>query len=390
MSSHAAADDFYGALVHDDPHELYERAPCGYLSTLPDGTIVKVNQTFITLTGYERADLMGRAFVDLLTGGGRIYHETHYAPMLRMQGKVREIALDIVRADGRRLPALINSVLEHSDSGVPTVIRTAVFDATERRRYEHELLRAKQRAEESEAHAKVLARTLQQSLIPPEPPRIPGLELTAAYRPAGRGDEIGGDFYDVLQIGPDDWIVVVGDVRGKGVDAAVVTGLARHTIRATAVSRPEPAQVLDALNDVLLRYGTDRFCTVAVVRLRRDERWTATISCGGHPLPLVARRDGDPSEVGRLGTLLGVFPEATFDQAEVTLLPGDALVLYTDGVTEARREGSWYGEPGLRRALASSHGRGGSLAEHLMADVVDFQSAVPRDDIVIVAVCVPE
>ena len=94
-----------------------------------------------------------RSFVDLLTGGGRIYHETHYAPMLQMQGMAREIALDIVGADGRRIPALVNAVLERDAAGAPIVVRAAVFDATERREYERELLRSKQRAEESEAEA---------------------------------------------------------------------------------------------------------------------------------------------------------------------------------------------------------------------------------------------
>ena len=99
-----ALEAFYGALLDDDAEQLYERAPCGYLSTTPDGVIIKVNQTFLTLTGYTGTDLVGRrTFADLLTVGGRIYHETHYAPMLRMQGTAREIALEIVRGDGRRL-----------------------------------------------------------------------------------------------------------------------------------------------------------------------------------------------------------------------------------------------------------------------------------------------
>src|SRR5215212_8745163 len=150
-----AFDAFAAALVEDDAEQLYERAPCGYLSTTPDGGIVKVNETFLALTGYRRDDLVGkRTFASLLTGGGRIYHETHYAPMLRMQSSARGIALDLVAADGRRLPVLVNSVLARDDDGRPVVVRTAVFDATERREYERELLRAKQRAEASEARAR--------------------------------------------------------------------------------------------------------------------------------------------------------------------------------------------------------------------------------------------
>ena len=154
VSSGEAVEAFTAALLDDDPTALYERAPCGYLSSTPDGTIVKVNQTFLTLTGYQRSDLVGRrTFAELLSPGGRIYHETHYAPMLRMHGTAREIALDIVRADGDRLPVLVNAVLERDVDGAPVVVRTAVFDATDRRRYEQELLLAKERAEASEARA---------------------------------------------------------------------------------------------------------------------------------------------------------------------------------------------------------------------------------------------
>ncbi|HEV7509477.1 MAG TPA: ATP-binding protein [Thermoanaerobaculia bacterium] len=138
------------APYEESAEDLYEHAPCGYLSTLPGGLIVKVNQTFLTWTGYERHDLVGRKrFQELLTAGGRIYHETHYAPLLQMQGTVREIAVDIVCASGQRLPALINSVLRHDAAGKPTVARTTVFNATDRKEYERELLRERQRAEQA-------------------------------------------------------------------------------------------------------------------------------------------------------------------------------------------------------------------------------------------------
>ena len=141
----------------DDPDDLYERAPCGYLSTLPDGTIVKVNETFLTWTGYKRSDLVGRRrFRDLLTAGGRIYHQTHYEPLLSMQDDVHEVAFDVVCADERRLPTLVNSVLSRDPEGRPRVIRTTVFNATERRGYERELLGARRRAEESERRVRIM------------------------------------------------------------------------------------------------------------------------------------------------------------------------------------------------------------------------------------------
>ena len=113
--------------------------------------IVKVNQTFLTWTGHRREDLVGRKrFQDLLTAGGRIFHETHYAPLLRMQGAVREIAVEIVCADGGRLPVLINSVLRKDAAGKPLLTRTTVFNATDRKEYERELLRARQKAEQAD------------------------------------------------------------------------------------------------------------------------------------------------------------------------------------------------------------------------------------------------
>jgi phosphoserine phosphatase RsbU/P len=389
MGAEEALEAFYGALI-DDAEELYDRAPCGYLTTAPDGTILKVNQTFLAWTGFRREELSNkRRLSDLLTAGGRIYHETHYAPMLQMQGTVREIALDIVTAGGERLPVLLNSVLERNSSGTPVVIRTAVFDATERREYERELLRAKERAEDSERRARLLVQTLQQTLIPPQPPEIPGLEVSAAYRPAGDGGEVGGDFYDVFQIGPGDWVVVVGDVRGKGVEAAVVTALARYTIRAAAVSQETPSQVLAVLNQVLIQNETDRFCTVAVVCLRQKDRgWAATVSCGGHPLPLLAR-PGAAEGVGVPALLLGEFADIRFHDQEVSLLPGEMLVLYTDGVTEARSENGFYGEERLEHLVAAGAESAQEMTETVLNEVLSFQSGNPRDDIVVVAVRVP-
>ena len=145
-------------LLEESAEELYEDAPCGYISTLPDGTIMRVNRTFEEWTGHTREAMVGRVrFQDLLTGGGRIYHETHYRPLLQMQGTVREIALEIECADGRRLPVLVNSVLRRDDGGQPRVVRTTVFDATDRREYERELVRARRHAERLERGSALLA-----------------------------------------------------------------------------------------------------------------------------------------------------------------------------------------------------------------------------------------
>ncbi len=382
-----AVDSLLEALVNDDDY-LYDRAPCGYLSTDTYGTILRVNQTLCTLTGFDHDELVGRKrFADLLSGGGRIYHETHYMPMLQMHGEVREIALELVCKDGRRLPVLLNSVLEAPAAGRPGLIRTAVFDATHRREYEHELLLAKRRAEAAELRATALARTLQSTLIPPSPPAIPGLELAADYRPAGDGTEVGGDFYDVFQLGSDDWVVVIGDVCGKGIDAAVVTSLVRYTLRAAVVEHPRPADALRLLNRTMLLERVERFCTVALLRLRRsNDRWTFEISSGGHPLPRLRAADGTTSTVGRAGSLIGVLEDPDLYDVEITLGAGDMLLLHTDGVPDGRRGTTFFGEERIERILREEHGSAHSLVDALLGEVLAFQGGSTRDDIAIVVI----
>jgi PAS domain S-box-containing protein len=137
------------ALLEESAEDLYEYAPCGYLSTLPDGTIVRANHTFIEWTGASREALLaGRKFQTMLTVGSRIYYETHYAPLLRMQGAVNEIALEVVRDDGRILPVLANSRQKRDADGTPLFNRITLFDSTDRRRYERELLLARRKAEQ--------------------------------------------------------------------------------------------------------------------------------------------------------------------------------------------------------------------------------------------------
>jgi len=137
--------------IEESAEDLYENAPCGYLSALPGGLIVRVNRTFLDWTGYPREELIGRRrFQDLLTVGGRIFHETHLAPLLHMQGEVREIALEIRCADGRRLPVLVNSTLRRDGAGAPLLTRTTVFNATDRKEYERELRRQRERAERAD------------------------------------------------------------------------------------------------------------------------------------------------------------------------------------------------------------------------------------------------
>ena len=384
-------DAFYAALLEDDPEELYDNAPCGYLSSRPDGTVVKVNRTFLGWTGHDREAVVGRRFQELLAPGDRIFYETHFAPLLRMQGYVREIAVEIVCRSGARLPVLVNSVLKHDPSGTPLMTRTAVFDATERRAYEQELLAARRRAEESEARAQALARTLQASFLPPVIRPVPGLDVAGAYRPAGDGSEVGGDFYDVFETEHGTWAVVIGDVCGKGASAAVVTALARYTVRAEALRAPFPSTVLARLHEALLRDQPEKCCTALFLVLEpTTDGVGVTVSSGGHHLPLVARGDDVFETVGRSGTMLGILERPVLHDVRTVLRPGDVMVLYTDGVTEARRDGEFFDEERLHATVvAAADGPARHVADSVVAAAVEFQDGDASDDIAVVAVKVP-
>jgi PAS domain S-box-containing protein len=229
-----------------------------------------------------------------------------------------------------------------------------------------------------------IARTLQQSLLPAELPDIPGIEAAARFRPTGEGNEVGGDFYDLFESGGRGWTVVMGDVCGKGPDAAAVTALARYTLRAAAMRERLPSRSLGLLNEALLRQRSDRrFCTVAYAYLEPlSEGARIGFASGGHPLPLLLRADGSVQPVGEPGTLLGVLPDPTFEDRSLALAPGDALVFYTDGVIEGR--GHDLDEDGLVHLVAACAGEGAdAIAARVEDAAVAAQDGTPRDDIAV-------
>lgn len=237
-----------------------------------------------------------------------------------------------------------------------------------------------------------IARTLQQSLLPPGIPEIPEVDLATLYLPAGEGNEVGGDFYDVFPTGRGGWAVVIGDVCGKGADAAAMTGLARHTIRAAAMQTRKPTRVLAMLNEAMIQSSpNNRFLTVAYSRLRpAQQRLHLTVACGGHPLPLIIRGDGVVEAAGRPGTLIGLFPDAEAHERPVDLHPGDAVVFYTDGVTEARSKSGTYGEARLRALLKSCAGLGaGEILRAIKGSIEDYQEGALRDDVALIVVRMP-
>jgi sigma-B regulation protein RsbU (phosphoserine phosphatase) len=235
----------------------------------------------------------------------------------------------------------------------------------------------------------LIARSLQDSLLPPRPPEIPGIEFAARYRAAGEGLDVGGDFYDAFALGYGSWAVAIGDVCGRGPQAAALTGLVRHTIRALAMQERQPSKILAMLNEALQEQATadNSFCTVCLLRLRtRPSGVRLTMCSGGHPLPLVLRARGDVVSVGRPGTVLGVLPSPALADATVDLEVGDALVLYTDGVTEARRRtGRIFGEYGLRRVVESATKLdAATIAARIEDAAVSFVGGRPDDDVAVV------
>ncbi|MDX3075484.1 PP2C family protein-serine/threonine phosphatase [Streptomyces sp. NPDC088354] len=391
----------FSALLEDSAEDLYEHAPCGYLSTLLDGRIAKVNTTLLDWLGYERGDLVGRRhFSDLLTVGGRLYHETHFAPLLRMQGEVSGIALEFTTADGSRLPVLVTSTVKTGSDGQPLLIRTTVFDARDRRAYETELLRARKEADLERDRLQRLATTLQKTLLPPTLANVPGLDVSAYYHIASV-DEVGGDFYDLFPLAAGTWGMFLGDVCGKGAAAAAVTSLARYTLRAAAVYDPDPAAVLTNLNTVLNHEynGTDpRFCTVIFGLLTPDHDlggFRVTLASGGHPPALLMRADGTADYLPTPGgQLIGVLTDAHIATTAVRLAPGDTLLLHTDGLTEAHINATVggeerYGDDALLdfgRALAPTTA---SATTEAIRDLLDTFGTGVDDDTAVLAIHVP-
>ncbi|MGK3201485.1 PP2C family protein-serine/threonine phosphatase [Amycolatopsis sp. MEPSY49] len=389
------ADPAFSALLEDSAEDLYENAPCGYLSTLLDGTIAKINATLLGWLGYERGEIVGRRrFSDLLTVGGRLYHETHFAPLLRMQGELGGVAFELKTATGDRLPVLVTSTVKTGLDGEAQLIRTTVFDARDRRAYEQELLRARDEAERERDRVERLARTLQQTLLPPAPAEVPGMQVAAYYHPAS-ADQVGGDFYDLFPVTGDTWGFFLGDVSGKGAPAAVVTSLARYTLRAAAVHDPDPVVALGTLNTVLNQqfHGTDpRYCTVVNGRIRPDgDHAAVTLAGGGHPPALLIPAAGTARFLPLPGgQLVGALPAARFVSADVRLAPGDTLLLYTDGLTEARANGrARYSEERLRDDLTGlAPTTAPAVVEAVTALLAGFGDGV-EDDTALLAFSIP-
>ncbi|WP_319432032.1 PP2C family protein-serine/threonine phosphatase [Mycobacterium sp. RTGN5] len=234
-----------------------------------------------------------------------------------------------------------------------------------------------------------LAAVLKRSLRPPTLPRLTGLGIAARFRPAVEHLEIGGDFYDVVGA-EDDLLVTLGDVCGKGVDAAALTSQAWQTVRTAAHFDHRPASVLDALNSVLCEQKVSGFVTALCARVRNGpdgQGAEADIAAAGHPAPIVVRANGDIDEVEVSGIAAGVKRGALYRATTLRLHRGDTMLMFTDGVEEARRDKQLYGLPRLLGLLPAYAGAGGDvICEAVERDVLDYLDGEPHDDMVLLAI----
>jgi hypothetical protein len=230
-----------------------------------------------------------------------------------------------------------------------------------------------------------VAHTLRRSLMPAALPMIPGLELASYFRPMGPGSEVGGDFYDVFGNGRSCWLVV-GDVCGKGAEAAALTGFLRHTAVAYARDETSPAEVLARVNQAMLEQNFDgRFATAILAHLGfANGEVDVTLAAAGHPPALVVRSTGQAEELGESGTLLGIFSDPTIREASTTLRAGDALALYTDGLTEAHAPERMITVQAMIEQLAGNSPRFARDAIDSLLELINLDVGA-RDDIAILA-----
>lgn len=255
---------------------------------------------------------------------------------------------------------------------------------------ERERERAEAERREKERMTRI-ARTLQRTLLPPDLPAVPGVEL-ATFHQVGSSDEVSGDFYDVFPRPDGRWAVTVGDVSGKGAEAAALTALVRYTLRGAALRAEAPSAVLGEVSTAVeldqREICEPRHCTAALAYLALGDGYAEVeLANGGHP-PAFLIRPGTADPVGSAGPILGWMVDHRYGDTRVRLNRGEVLMLYTDGVTDAVRHGDRLGQAGLRRALAQASG---STAESVVAGVrrlLGEADQPPPDDIAVVALAI--
>jgi serine phosphatase RsbU (regulator of sigma subunit) len=290
--------------------------------------------------------------------------------------------LELLRAVGFRSALIVAMRIGERVLGAMTLVTAEsgrVLDQFDVQLAEQTAARAAVAIENSRLYSErsLIAQTLQQSLLPERLPEIPGYEVSSYYLPAIEASMVGGDFYDVWQV-DGSWMVIIGDVTGKGVQAAALTALVRHTMRTASEFDSSPASLLALVDSTLKKRPALSVCTALCLRLKDNE---LTLATGGHPWPLYITTDG-VHEVGEPGPLLGGFPNASWRDLTLEVQPGGALMLYTDGITDARDvKGERFGLSQLREILEPLRDRpAAEILNALTARLDEFQSAAHADD----------
>ena len=378
--------------ANDRFEAILEQMPVGVLiATAPVGRLIRGNTEMERIFGHSFVPAESIAGYDAYLAfheDGSRYRPEEWPMSRALKGEtIRDEEMVIQRGDGSSGIILMRAGPVHDDEN-KVVAAIAMFeDITERKRAERQLAYEREKSW-------ALAATLQKSLLPPELPEVPGLALGASYVPVAEGLVVGGDFYDVFTQRDGSWVIVIGDVMGKGAEAAAVTSLARHALRTAGLRSARPSGLLNVLNQAILRDGERSearpFCTVAAAVFNVEERGThLSLSLGGHPRPIIVRADGEIVPTGRPGTLLGVFEFVDLYDVDITLNAGDSLVMYTDGVTEAHNEQTMLGEEGLAEILhriSASQLGAPEMAEAIQREVVEFSGNQLKDDVAILVV----
>ena len=347
----------------------------------PDGTITAADDAFLHWSGREAAELVGVApFSSLLSAGGRIYHETHFLPLLLMQDEVRDVAFDVVRADGTTLAVLVHATLRRGPAGEPERIDVSVLDATVRRSYERELQRARRDAEAAEQQLRRIAETLQRSLLERAELTTDVVAVETRYRPAVDELEVGGDWHDAFPVDDRTLGASVGDVVGKGIDAACAMGQVRSAMRALARTGSGPSAVLHEV-DRFVRTVPSAFASTTVYAEVDLVTLELRYAAAGHPPPVLVHADGTAELLwgGRSTPIGATLPGLDRTEGRAPLQPGDRVLLYTDGLCERHDRTPDEGFDLVAEAAARVHGLPlGQAADQLMATRLTYDDV--RDD----------
>ncbi len=316
----------------------------------------------------------------LQTGEALLYPEI--SEEMLVHAAIDDRHLELLRAVGLRSVLIVAMRLGERVLGAMTLVSAEsgrVLDQFDVQLAEQTAARAAVAIENSRLYSErsLIAQTLQQSLLPERLPEIPGFEVSSYYLPAVEASMVGGDFYDVWRV-DNCWMMIIGDVTGKGIQAAALTALVRHTMRTASEFNSSPASLLALVDGTLKRRPALSVCTALCLRLRGDE---LTLAIGGHPLPLHITTAGI-REAGEPGPLLGGFANARWRDLELEVQAGSALLLYTDGITDARdAQRERFGLSRLRGTLEELRGRPAEeILQGLSARLDEFQSSAHADD----------